>query len=262
MKIISIIGCKGGQGRTNVCVNLAASLSQMGNKVLCIDLDPQSNMSSCFGIKVPEELPLTIVDYIEQYIKGEKIDNIKEAIQYINNIDLIPSTVNLKTHELALQTMMDSVYAMQEIISGIKDEYDYILIDCNSDTNSIYNISALVASNECILPTQAQYLSTDNIQITLSIIQRIRRKLNRELVVGGILLTMAQFNTNSYRDTVVRLYKDYSEYVNIYETIVPFSIAVSDSNREGVPIITYAPKNKASIAYKEFAMEVVLNGNR
>lgn len=72
MKIISIIGCKGGQGRTNVCVNLAASLSQMGNKVLCIDLDPQSNMSSCFGIKVPEELPLTIVDYIEQYIKGEK----------------------------------------------------------------------------------------------------------------------------------------------------------------------------------------------
>ena len=261
MKTISIIGNKGGQGRTNVCANLAASLVLKGKKVLCIDLDAQSNLSSCLGINVPEELPLTIVDFIERYIKQEEIGDIREAIQHLHGIDLIASTVRLNDFEFQLQSIMDGVYAISTILDGL-NEYDYILIDCNSNTEGIYNIAALAASDECILPTQAQFLSSNNIQITLSIIQKVKRKINRSLKIGGIVLTMAQQHTNSTKNAIERVHTDYSDYANIFDTIIPFSVAVSDSNEHGIPTVLYNPSNKVSIAYKSFAEEVINYGNR
>lgn len=261
MKTISIIGNKGGQGRTNICANLAASLAQKGKKVLCIDLDGQSNLSSCLGINVPEELPLTIVDFIERYINQKEIGNIKEAIQHLHGIDLIASTVRLNDFEFQLQSSMDGVYALSEILNGI-DGYDYILIDCNSNTEGIYNIAALAASDECLLPTQAQFLSSDNIQITLSIIQKVKRKINQSLKITGIVFTMAQQNTNAGKNSIKRVIEDYVDYAHIFKTIIPFSITVPDSNEHGVPTVLYNPSCKVSVAYKSFAEEVIDNGNR
>lgn len=253
-KIVALGNSKGGVAKTSSCQNTAVLLSKSGYKVLCVDMDTQSHLTISFGIKEPESLETTLTDLFDKYIKQEPIDIniIKSAIIKTNTVDLLPSTFLMDKLEVALNSINDREYGLCDILDPIKDEYDYILIDCNSSRN-IFTINALAFAQELIIPCQSQYLSSGAIELMLSTVKSLKRRINPNLKVSGILMTMFQSNTNQSKETVNFVRDEYSDLM--YNTIIPMSTKVPEAQKRGMSVVELDKNNKVSIAYQEFVRE-------
>ena len=258
-KIISLVNQKGGVGKTTTSINLSASLALLGKKILIIDLDPQGNATTGVGINKGD-----IEKSIYDLLSGTS--NIQEVIQKTDfkNLDIIPSTIQLAGIDIEFieksknDPMFRRAFQLKEKIESIKDQYDYVIIDCPPSLGTI-TTNALTASNSCLIPVQCEFFALEGITQLLNTIMLTQKNLNPKLDLEGVLLTMLS-KSNLGLDVIEEIRSYFKD--RVYDTIIPRLIRLAEAPSHGKPIVAYDPKSKGSEAYINLAKEVIMrNGN-
>ena len=249
-KVISIANQKGGVGKTTTTVNLSAILAQKGKKVLMLDMDPQGNATSGFGID--KNAKASVYDLIVNEVEAE------ETLQKANlkNLMVCPSNINLAGAEVELVSMMSREYRLKEKLDKIKDKFDYILIDCPPSLGLV-TLNAFTASDSVLIPVQCEYFALEGLGQLLNTINLVKKHLNKDFQVEGALLTMYDARTN-LSNQVVKEVKRYFED-KVYKTVIPRNVKLSEAPSYGMPITLYDPKSKGAKSYIKFAKEFLKN---
>lgn len=256
MKILSVVNQKGGVGKTTTSVNLAIGLANKGHKVLAIDLDAQGSMSISLGITNPDDLDDTITSILSKIINDEDISE-NECIQtHEENIHFIPANIDLLAVEMNLLHTINRESILKKYIKNFASHYDYIIIDC-SPSLGMLTINALACSDEIIIPLQAHYLSIKGMEQLLKTVYKVKKEINEDLIIRGILLTMVDMRTNHSKDILALLHETYDTSINIFDTTIPFSVRASETSITGKSIYNYDPKGKVAIAYNSLVQEVI-----
>ena len=245
-KIISIANQKGGVGKTTTAVNLCTILAKKGKKILLIDTDPQGNATS--GLGVDKETEFSTYDLLISDTPA--LDIIQETS--IKNLAISPSNMNLAGAEVQLVSMMSREQRMKEKLDEIKDEYDYIFIDCPPSLGLI-NLNAFTASDSVLIPVQCEYYALEGLGQLLNTIELVRKHLNKNLYIEGALLTMYDIRTNLANQVVKEVKKFFQN--KVYKSVIPRNVRVSEAPSYGMPITVYDPKSKGARSYEKFARE-------
>jgi len=254
-KVIAVANQKGGVGKTTTTVTLGAKLAKYGYKVLLIDLDSQANLTMYMGDKQPDEIPVTIADIMLRIINDEDISIDKYILKTEEQIDFIPSNIKLSSMEISLVNAMSREYILKMLIDSIKDSYDYILIDCMPSLGML-TINAMVAADSVLIPVQSQYLSAKGLELLLESISKIKkRKLNPQLKIDGILITMYDQNTKFAKNIVEEITVTYGENIRIFQSKIPRSVKAIETSAQNSSIFEYAPDCKVAVKYAEFTEE-------
>ena len=246
-KIISVANQKGGVGKTTTTVNLSTLLAKKGKKVLLIDTDPQGNATS--GLGVTKELELSVYDVLV----GDTtfIDTVEKTS--IKNLSICPSNISLAGAEVQLVSMMSREQRLKVKLDEIKDLYDFILIDCPPSLG-ILTTNALAAADSVLIPVQCEYFALEGIMQLINTIMLAQRKVNPNLGIEGVLLTMFS-NTNLGIEVIESIKGFFKE--RVYNTIIPRLVRLAEAPSHGKPILEYEPRNKGTIAYLNLAKEVI-----
>lgn len=254
-KIIAIAMQKGGVGKTTTTINLAAALGELGYRVLAVDLDPQCNLTQHAGFD-PDNLSPTIYDAFKAEIDGYESDVLGSIYETDEKFHLLPSQAELSLIELSLINTLSRERVLSTILSEVKKQYDYILIDCNPSLGLLV-VNALTAASSVIIPIQTEYLAARGALMILSSIETVRRKkLNPNLVIEGILLTMADTRTTLTRDILAAIDNQYGDGIRIFEPIVKRSVRFAESAVAGQSIITYDGGGQGAEAYRQVAKQI------
>ncbi|MCG8540134.1 MAG: ParA family protein [Clostridia bacterium] len=258
-KTIAICNQKGGSAKTTTTFNLSFALAEKGKKVLVIDADPQGNLTMCFGVDTPEDLPITLYHLIIAVMEDRKLPDKSEYIISKGNIDLIPCSIELSAVEgnLINATSKKSILRsaiLRSVIDEIKADYDYIIID-NMPSLGMLTINALTACDSVLITTTPEYLSAKGLELLLRTIIRVKKKLNPKIVIDGILLTMFKKRTIISREIASLIKETYGDTLRIYDSKIPSSVKVGEANYYNKTIIEYKPDNKVALAYKRFGEE-------
>lgn len=248
-RVIAVINQKGGVGKSTTVINLSAALGEMGFKCLDIDFDPQGNTTSGLGIE-KNQLESCIYNAISDEIDISEIVMPTDA----ENVYLVPSTMQLAGAEIELVSAMARENILKGCISEIKGEFDFIFIDCPPSLG-LLTVNALVAADSLIIPIQCEYYALEGVSKLVESMRMVKRRLNPDLDIFGVLLTMFDTRTTLSRqvaDEVCGYFKD-----DVFKTIIPRSVKVSEAPSHGVPVTVYARMNKGAIAYRNLAKEVV-----
>ncbi|EGQ23360.1 MULTISPECIES: ParA family protein [Sporosarcina] len=250
-KIIAIANQKGGVGKTTTSVNLSACLAHIGKKVLLIDSDPQGNATSGVGINKGD---------VQDCIYSILIDDVpvKDVILQteIENLEIIPATISLAGAEIELVSTISREVRMKHAIQDIKDQYDYIIIDCPPSLG-LLTLNALTASDSIIIPVQCEYYALEGLSQLLSTVRLVQKHLNDSLYIDGVLLTMFDARTNLGIQVIEEVKKYFQD--KVYRTIIPRNVRLSEAPSHGKPIIMYDSRSKGAEVYLELAKEVVEN---
>ena len=248
-KIISIANQKGGVGKTTTSINLAASLAALEYKTLLVDADPQANSTSGLGINV-EKINKSIYDcMIEEKISNKNI--IKTELDYLH---LLPSDIDLVGAEIEMVELKNRDTRMKNCLDSIKNKYDFIIIDC-SPSLGIVTINSLVASDSVIIPVQCEYFALEGLGKLLKTIKLIQSKLNYNLSIEGILLSMYDVRLRLSNQVVEEVQMHFKSLV--FNTIIPRNVRLSEAPSYGVPAISYDADCKGSLIYKNLANELI-----
>ncbi|ARD48387.1 sporulation initiation inhibitor Soj [Sporosarcina sp. P37] len=250
-KIIAIANQKGGVGKTTTSVNLSACLAHIGKKVLLIDSDPQGNATSGVGVNKGD---------VQDCIYNMLIDDVpvRDIILTTNieNLDIIPATISLAGAEIELVSTISREVRMKHAIQDIKDDYDYVIIDCPPSLG-LLTLNALTASDSIIIPVQCEYYALEGLSQLLSTIRLVQKHLNESLYIDGVLLTMFDARTNLGIQVIEEVKKYFQD--KVYHTIIPRNVRLSEAPSHGKPIILYDSRSKGAEVYLELAKEVVEN---
>ena len=260
-KIISLVNQKGGVGKTTTSINLSSSLGHLGKKVLLIDLDPQSNSTTGLGVDRGK-----IKKSIYNVIMGEC--DIKEAIikTQFKNLSIIPAMIDLAGVDIELIqiSVQDKEFVITEQLKKqlemVRDRYDFIIIDCPPNLG-ILTTNALAASDSVLIPIQCEYYSLEGVNQLLHTVLKVQQKVNPNLSIEGVLLTMLDGRTLLGLEVVEDVRKFFNE--KVFSTIIPRLVKLVEAPSHGKPIIEYDPKSKGALAYLNLAKEVIdRNGNK
>jgi len=252
-KIIAIANQKGGVGKTTSAINLAASMAALEYKTLVVDADPQANSTSGLGLN-PKEVENSIYECMVEGVKAS--DAIVDT--EIQNLDLLPSHIDLVGAEVEMVNIENREEKMRLALAEIKDKYDFILIDC-SPSLGLITINALTASNSVIIPVQCEYFALEGLGKLLNTIKIIQSRLNTELEIEGILLTMYDVRLRLSNQVVEEVNHHFSKIV--FKTIIPRNIKLSESPSFGMPALTHDAESKGAVSYLNLAQEILTKNN-
>ena len=251
-RIIAIANQKGGVGKTTTSINLSASLAAKGKKVLVIDTDPQGNTTSGFGIE-KNELENTIYELIlgECSIRDCIISNI------IKNVSVVPSNVNLAAAEIELIGVDKKEYILKNEVDYVKDDYDFIIIDCPPSLNML-TINSMTTADSVLVPIQCEYYALEGLSQLIHTIELVQDRLNPELEIEGVVFTMYDARTNLSLQVVENV-KGYL-HKTIYKTIIPRNVRLAEAPSHGLPINLYDTRSAGAESYRLLAQEVLHKG--
>ncbi len=245
-KLISVANQKGGVGKTTTTINLSTLLAKKGKKVLLIDADPQGNATS--GVGAEKDIELSTYDVLV----GET--EIEETLEdtMIEGLKVCPSNINLAGAEVELVSMMSREQRLKEKLESVKEEFDYILIDCPPSLGLI-TLNAFTASDSVLIPVQCEYYALEGLGQLINTINLVKKHLNKGIEVEGALLTMYDARTNLSNQVV----KEVKKYFNdkVYKTVIPRNVRLSEAPSYGMPITEYDPRSKGARSYEKFTRE-------
>ena len=255
-KVIAVANQKGGVGKTTTALNLGVGMADKGNRVLLIDGDAQGSLTISLGYKEPDRIEVTLATLLSE-IMEETEPSISEAIiHHAEGVDLIPAHIELSALEINLVNAMSREVMLRSLVDTIKSDYDYIVIDCMPSLGML-TINALACADSVLIPVQAAYLPMKGLEQLMKTISRVQRRLNRNLVVEGILLTMVDCRTNYAKDISQLVIDTYSDQLHVFDTTIPLSVRAAEISVEGASIYQYDPKGKATAAYRTLTEEVI-----
>lgn len=251
-RIIAIANQKGGVGKTTTAINLSASLASLGKKVLALDLDPQGNMTSGLGVDKDQ-----VENSVYDLIIGQT--GIEECIckEVIENLDVLPSNINLSAAEIELIGVENKEYIIRNEMGKVKERYDFVIIDC-PPALSMLTINAMTTADSVLVPIQCEYYALEGLSQLIHTINLVQERLNPALVIEGVVFTMYDARTNLSLQVVENV-KDNLEQT-IYKTIIPRNIRLAEAPSYGMPINLYDPKSTGAESYLLLAEEVIHKG--
>ena len=255
-KVIAIANQKGGVGKTTTSVNLGVGLTNEGYKVLLVDADPQGSLTISLGIQRPDDLEITLANLMRSAAKDETVPDGMGILHHAEGIQFVPSNIELSGIETGLVNIMSREYILKDYIDGLKKDFDYILIDCMPSLGML-TINSLVASDSLIIPTQPSFLSAKGLNLLLGTVAKVKRNINPNLKIDGILFTMVDARTNNARDVMESLRDGIGQDINIFSTVIPHSVRAAESSLMGMSIYKYDPNGKVANAYEAFTREVM-----
>lgn len=248
-EIMAIANQKGGVGKTTTTINLAAALGEKGKKVLIIDMDPQGNTSSGLGID-KDEMDTTVY----QLMIGE--NTFDECVQkdVFENLDVLAANVNLAGIEIETMDMEDRSYILSNIINKIKDQYDFIIIDCPPSLNSL-TINAMTTADSVLVPIQCEYYALEGLRQLIYTINLVKDRLNPRLTINGVVFTMYDGRTNLSMQVIENVRNNLNQ--TIYNTIIPRGVRLAEAPSHGLPITQYDSRSTGAKAYLALADEII-----
>lgn len=250
-KIIAIANQKGGVGKTTTSVNLSACIAAKGYKVLLIDIDPQGNATSGLGIN-KKSVNTSIYDVL---VNDEHVD--KSILQTnFENLYICPANMNLAAAEIELVTLISREYRLKNAFEQMKQSFDYIIIDCPPSLG-LLTLNAFTSADSVLVPIQCEYYALEGLTHLTNTIKQVKKYLNKELDIEGVLLTMYDARTNLAIQVVEEVKKYFPK--KVYKTIIPRNVRLSEAPSYGEPIIAYDSKSKGAESYMDLADEVIEN---
>lgn len=249
-RVISVANQKGGVGKTTTAINLSTVLAKKNKKTLLIDADPQGNATS--GVGLDKDVKKSTYDLLIDEIEAKEV-----IIQTnIKNLAVCPSNINLAGAEVELVPMMSREMRLKEKIDNIKEDYDYIIIDCPPSLGLI-TLNALTASDSVLIPVQCEYYALEGLGQLLNTIKLVKKHLNPDLEIEGALLTMFDTRTNLSKQVVDEVKGYFAD--KVYKTVIPRNIKLSEAPSYGMPITIYDPRSKGAKYYEKLGRELIKN---
>ena len=259
-KTIAICNQKGGVGKTTTALNLGAGLAKAGKRVLLIDADPQSDLTSALGIE-GEKLEKSLGNLMYLVTQDCRPDASDTILHHPEGMDLIPSNLDLSSMESLLVNAMSREKVLSGLLKDVKKEYDYILIDCMPSLGMV-TINALTAADSVIIPVQAQYLPAKGMTQLLKSISMVRTHTNEHLKVSGIVMTLVDSRTNLAREVISTIRTNYGMSIRIFDTQIPVAVKAAEATKAWKSIFAYDAGSKPAIAYEQLTREVMKLGER
>lgn len=248
-RIIAIANQKGGVGKTTTAINLSACLAEKGQRVLSIDMDPQGNMTSGLGVD-KDDVEKTVYDLIIGQASVEEVI-IKDALE---NLDVLPTSIDLSAAEIELIGVEEKEFIIRKEVHRIKDNYDFIIIDCPPSLNTL-TINAMTTADSVIVPIQCEYYALEGLSQLMHTIELVKERLNPDLELEGVVFTMYDARTNLSLQVVENVKDNLNQ--NIYKTIIPRNIRLAEAPSYGMPINLYDTKSAGADSYRRLAEEVI-----
>ena len=259
--IIAVVNQKGGTGKTTTIENLGVGLALERKKVLLVDTDPQASLTVSLGNPYPDDLSPTLSDLMGKIMMEKPIVPGEGIIHHPEGVDLMPANIELSGMEVALVNAMSRETILRQYLDTVKQNYDYILLDCMPSLGML-TVNALAAADNVLIPLQAAYLPAKGLEQLLETINKVKRQINPKLRIEGILLTMVDNRTNYSKDISNLIRESYGGKLKVYKTDIPRSVRAEEISAEGHSIFQHDPKGKVADAYRVLTKEVLNNAEK
>lgn len=229
--------------------------------MLLVDMDPQASLTISLGHPKPDELPVTISDMMQKVIMDEEIQPREGILTHPEGVDLMPASISLSGLEVSLVNAMSRESILKQYLEPLKKNYDFIILDCMPSLGML-TVNALAASDQLIVPVQAQYLSAKGLEQLLQTVNKVKRQINPKLRIEGILLTMVDVRTNNAKEIASLIRETYGSRLKVFDVEIPRSVRAAEISAEGKSIFAHDPGGKVAAAYKELTKEVIRDAEK